>query len=494
MHGFQQQLSWCRSLLGGAAFSLAVLAAPVCGHAQTATITGNLGGFDVVNDTGQEAHGFEIQIEGITRNDLYYTGFGQRYGQGVVESYATGVYIRWLSPYDPGSQHFTATTPQYTSGTPISWNDCYSAGSRYGVSGCEHFGQSMRATNNIVSVTYRWLVADPSNPGNLIALGRPAAIVAPIAVVVPPVQVSSPPIVVAEVEAPEPPEAPEKFGDAQWMKVYKTQLTREVTLDELTSTNTTIVPEDPTQIEVAWDILQVQPPSNGNQKRTRKQNQGNLSPDTRSVVRRYELYKYTGTYDATTHEAICADGNLCNAPSPGELGDFISAQNSAINVSPDVISVTRTGNGSVSGVNGKLSCGNACSVFAPNGSTQTLTANPGGLVFTGWGGACSGTALTCSVVVNGPMQVSASFLPQFTLSVGRSNPGTIVGTPNGNDRQLNCGGNCSAKFTSGTVVTLTATPPTGKQFVNWSGACSGTAPTCLVSISKDTSVQAVFSK
>ncbi|HYW73781.1 MAG TPA: hypothetical protein VE961_22355, partial [Pyrinomonadaceae bacterium] len=64
----------------------------------------------------------------------------------------------------------------------------------------------------------------------------------------------------------------------------------------------------------------------------------------------------------------------------------------------------------------------------------------------------------------------------------------------GNDRALDCGGNCSAKFSQGTTVTLTATPAAGKLFVNWSGACSGTSPTCTLTIDKNTSVQAVFSK
>ena len=58
------------------------------------------------------------------------------------------------------------------------------------------------------------------------------------------------------------------------MKVYRTQLTREVTGDELVSGNVNVVPQDPTQIEVAWDILQASPPTvNGAQNRTRTRNQ-----------------------------------------------------------------------------------------------------------------------------------------------------------------------------------------------------------------------------
>jgi hypothetical protein len=302
--------------------------------------------------------------------------------------------------------------------------------------------------------------------------------------------VGASPTIVAQVEAPEPPETPEVFGTAQWVKVYKTQLTREATPEDLTSFNP-VVPQDASQLEVAWDILQASPPSNGNQKRNR--NQGTISPDTRAILRRFETYAYTGAYDATTHKAVCAD-SLCAAPSAGELGGFIAAQNSAVNLVPDALLVTRTGSGTVNGSNSKINCGNLCAVFTTNGTTLALTAIPGSNVFTGWTGACTGTQLTCSVPVNGAMQVGAKFQAQYTLSVGRSNSGTITATPSGIDRAINCGSNCSAKFLDSTTITLTATPPAGKTFVSWGGTCSGTAPTCTIILGKNTSVQANFGK
>ncbi|HEY3570968.1 MAG TPA: hypothetical protein VGP73_23760, partial [Thermoanaerobaculia bacterium] len=221
---------------------------------------------------------------------------------------------------------------------------------------------------------------------------------------------------------------------------------------------------------------------------------GSINADTRAIIRRYETYKFTGSYDVLTHQAVCADG-LCAAPSAGELGDFIAAQNSAVNLRPDSAIVTKTGSGSVSGTGAKINCGSTCSAFALNGTAVTLTASPAsGSVFTGWTGACSGTQATCNITVNGPVEVGAGFLPQFTLSVGRSNSGTVVGSPAGNDRAINCPGNCSAKFTQFTTVTLTAIPPTGKTFLGWGGACSGTAPTCSVFVTQSSSVQANFSK
>jgi hypothetical protein len=473
---------------------MALCAIPFAAYAQTAAISGVLGSFDVVNETGQDAHGFEIQIEGALPNDLYYTGYGQRYGIGTVVPYATGIYVRWASPYDSAHQQFTQTTQNHVGNPSFSWQDCYMGGAGYANSGCEALSQGLRYPYNTRLVaTGRWLVEDPQNPGSLIAVSPGVAIPLIVTYSFAPVTATfTAPVVVAVVEAPEPPEVIGQYGNAQWVKVYKNQLTREVTeadLDNLSS----IIPTDPTQLETAWDILQASPPSNGNQKQKRTQNQGSIAADTRAIVRRYETYKYTGAYDPLTHQVVCAD-LTCTAPSATELGDFIGAHNSAVNVTADSLTVTRSGAGSVTGASGKINCGGTCAMFAPNGTSLSLTASPGGLVFTGWSGACSGTQLTCTVTVKGATQVGATFLPQFTLSAGRSNPGTVSGTPAGNDRSIDCGGNCSAKFTQGTTVTLTATPPAGKTFASWGGACSGTAPTCSVTIAKDTSVQANFNK
>ena len=485
-------VSSCRKSGLVSALSLALLGAPIALRAQTATIEGTLSNFDVVNEIGADAHGFEIQLEGATQNDLYYTMFGQQYGMPAVVPYATGVYVRWQSPYDPASHQYTKRTPQHTPGVPYSWNDCYVGGSTYAYAGCEALGQGMRPTPQPITATGRWMVDDPQNPGTLIGAEPNVAIPFPSWSVGPFTTAGSSPVIATEVEAPEPPESPEVYGDAQWVKVYKTQLTRPVTPEDLTS-DSSVVPQDASQLETAWDILQAEPPSGGNQKR--KRNQGTISADTRAIIRRYETYKFTGAYDSVTHKAICADG-VCAAPAPDELGDFIAAQTSAVNVKPDALIVAKTGNGSVASSDKKvLNCGNSCSAFALKGTAVTLTANPAsGTVFAGWSGACAGTSPTCTVTVDGPVQVGAAFLGQYTLSLSRSNSGTVTGAPSGNDRRLDCGSNCSAKFTEGTTVTLTATPAAGKQFLNWTGACTGTAPTCKVFVNKDASVQAVFSK
>jgi len=119
-----------------------------------------------------------------------------------------------------------------------------------------------------------------------------------------------------------------------------------------------------------------------------------------AVVRRYEFYKYAGVYDAVTHEALCAD-LTCTAPSPGELGDAIGAQNAAGNLDVNALTVTIGGGGTVSSSDKVYSCGNRCyGVYNP-GSTVTLTAKANsGNTFAGWSGACIGNAPTCTVTMN----------------------------------------------------------------------------------------------
>jgi hypothetical protein len=453
--------------------------------AQTASFYGSLSNFDAVNNTGHEAHGFEIELEGLQANDVYYMFSALRYGQPTVIPTTTGVIVRWSSTYDRTLQRFSQTTTQHATGTPFA-GTCYQwNGPSYDNSGCEHFGVSLGA--NPTRTSYHWLVEDAQTPGALIAVNPPVAIPAPTYIFVPPPAAGDPPALAAEIEAPEPPESPELYGDAQWVKVFKTQLNRQVSLDELMSDNP-IVPQDAAQIEVGWEILQQSPPSAGNQKR--KRNQGSLDPTTRSVIRRYETYQFTGIYDPITHQVICGGDGTCSTPQPGELGDMIGAQMAAANVEVNALILAKTGNGSVSSTDKLLSCGNKCAATYEAGSQVTLTADPGNAAFAGWTGACSGNNLTCSVSVNGQTNVGANFVPAYNLSVSQSGKGIVVSAEPG----INCGRTCSAKFAQGTSLTLSAAPEVGFRFVNWTGACSGSAQTCSITINRDTSVQAVFSK
>ncbi|MDT5269639.1 MAG: hypothetical protein QOH49_1825 [Acidobacteriota bacterium] len=455
-------------------------------RAQTATVFGSLSNFDVINNTEHEAHGFEIELEGLQPGDVYYSFSAQRYGSPQLIPTATGVRVRWESAYDPGFQHFTQTTVAHTAGSSFA-GSCYQWGANYAASGCEHFGVSLRA--NATKTTYRWLIEDATAPGTLAPFDPPVAIPGPVYVVLPPAQVGEAPVLEAEIEAPEAPEGPELYGNAQWVKVFKSELQREVTLDELMSDNV-VVPQDAAHAEVAWEILQADPPSNrnGTRGRGRRGNSDALAAGTRAVVRRYEMYQYTGAYDPVTHEALCADG-LCNAPAEGEVGEFVGAQMAAANVGVPSVTISINGGGKVASSDRIISCGSKCSASYDMNAQVTLTASANsGSVFTGWTGACAGAQTNCTVSVNEALNVTANFAPLLNLVVKTAGSGSVTSSP----AAIDCGKTCSAKVTQGTRVTLTAAPAAGVKFTGWGGSCSGTLLTCSMTVNKDTQVQANF--
>ncbi len=78
----------------------------------------------------------------------------------------------------------------------------------------------------------------------------------------------------------------------------------------------------------------------------------------------------------------------------------------------------------------------------------------------------------------------------YTLTVSKSGSGTGAVTGG----SIFCGSTCSqSSITSGTSITLSATPTSGSTFTGWSGGgCSGT-DVCLVTLNADTSIRATFS-
>ena len=489
--------------------ALCLGAASLGAQAQAIVMAGVYQNFDVLNNTGAPTHGFEMEVYGVSKSQLtriFPSNFNAsviRYGIGSATDFPGGVHVRWVAPYDPATGTFTTATPVPVNLTTVPGDSCWTLGMplTYATAGCEHFGIS--ATANPTRILYRWLVADPATPGAVKPVGVDISLPAPIWSVVPPAQPALPPVVVAQVEAPPPP-APAVFGPAQWVKVYKTEQAGKVDLIDLMGDNRAVVPENAAQVEVGWSLLQQDPPALvGNQRRRGKLvNQGNLGNGNHAVVRRYEYYQYAGAYHPVTHEALCAD-LTCTAPGPGELGDAIGAQNVAANVDVSALMVQVSGSGGVSSSDNVFSCPSKCyGIYSP-GSTVTLTAKPNsGNTLTAWGGSCSGNALTCVVLVNAASSATATFAAvagagggggggaSYTLSVGKSNPGTVVSTPSG----INCGTTCSAKYAAGNAVTLVALPAPDKTFLGWSGACTGFVESCTVVMNADTKVQAGFSK
>lgn len=159
----------------------------------------------------------------------------------------------------------------------------------------------------------------------------------------------------------------------------------------------------------------------------------------------------------------------------------------------ELLTVTKTGNGTVTSTPAGISCGATCSAGFASGSTVTLTAvGTGGSTFSGWGGACSGAG-SCAVTMNGNQTVSASFTPPVaTATLTVTTAGTGAGSVSSSPAGINsCSATCTADFTVGTSVTLTPAAAGGSAFSGWSGACTGTGA-CVVVMSADQSVTATF--
>jgi len=177
------------------------------------------------------------------------------------------------------------------------------------------------------------------------------------------------------------------------------------------------------------------------------------------------------------------------------------------------LSVWVAGNGTVTsdppGINCRKDSG-PCSAEYAAGTVVNLTADPDpGESFIGWGGDCSGSNATCSVTMSEARSVYATFTqPYYRLSVyvygndptgNRTGGGNVTSEPpgiscGGWDQGGTTGGNCTAVFPRGTVVNLTATPDPGWSFGGWSGACTGTSPTCTLTMDSDKWVGAYFTK
>jgi hypothetical protein len=156
-------------------------------------------------------------------------------------------------------------------------------------------------------------------------------------------------------------------------------------------------------------------------------------------------------------------------------------------VNGTALTVSVTGSGTVASNPTGINCPSTCSAGFASGTPVTLTATPAnGWAFSGWSGACSGSA-GCTVTMNAPQSVTATFVQVFTLSATVSGSGSVTSSPTG----ITCPSTCSASFNAGTAVTLTATPANGFGFSGWSGACSGVG-NCVVTMNAAQSVTATF--
>ena len=156
--------------------------------------------------------------------------------------------------------------------------------------------------------------------------------------------------------------------------------------------------------------------------------------------------------------------------------------------------------GGMTSSNDQINCGTGsgqtdCTWSAPMGSTLTVEETPdSGTVFSGWGGACTGTNRACTTYLSSDRFVSAAWVPAsgatHLLTV------TVVGGGKVTGGGINCPGVCSATVPAGSTVTLTATAFDGFTFsgtdAGWSGDCSGESSTCSLAMTADHKATATF--
>jgi hypothetical protein len=166
------------------------------------------------------------------------------------------------------------------------------------------------------------------------------------------------------------------------------------------------------------------------------------------------------------------------------------------------VGVPGSGQGSVVAPNA-IACPGDCSqeyplgLFGSDPDVVTLTAiASAGSVFSGWSGACAGTAPTCQVTMSADRSVTATFesrqlVPsvQLSVAVGGNGQGT-VSSPGA----IACPGDCDQAYkqSDAVKVVLTAIPAQGSAFAGWAGACAGLAPTCELTMSESRSATAAF--
>jgi hypothetical protein len=148
---------------------------------------------------------------------------------------------------------------------------------------------------------------------------------------------------------------------------------------------------------------------------------------------------------------VTPDGIFTSSP----LQSFTTAAGT-----PQTLTISKngTGTGNVTSAPTGIDCGLTCSASFAQGASVTLTAAPVvGSSFGNWSGACTGTALTCTFVMNAASSVNASFsrdMGSLDLSV--------TGLPSASKATLGVTGpdgyNVPQTITTGTGVSLSDVP------------------------------------
>lgn len=316
-HMFHSQQNWrtlhCGALANFWGIAAAIVLSSLFGSTsvEAGPISGTLSNFDTYYDNTQtpsiDAYGAEIELEDIHSNDVQTT-YPSNYNSSLTTDISDlgnghfGTRIRFDGYNFPGTSGFIAPNPN-----PPSTN----GHACVGTAGCEHFGFS--ASVQPSAMRFFWLDQSGSRIGS-----TPLTIPNPTWTYVPPAA-GVPARIQAAVVVPEPVEVEAQLSDSLWMRIFVTETEVEVELDDLVSDGV-LVPHEETETEIEWEFLE------GGEM---FELDADVPEAGKSIVRRYEYFKYTGPY-SDEHEPTAPPWDGVG-DFPPTAGAFIAANMVAVN-------------------------------------------------------------------------------------------------------------------------------------------------------------------
>ena len=179
----------------------------------------------------------------------------------------------------------------------------------------------------------------------------------------------------------------------------------------------------------------------------------------------------------------------------------VQARNQSIGAQPFggfILTVERTGDGTVMSVPPGIDCGDTCTGVFPAGAPVVLeTLLPDPELQPTWGGDCAGAeGPICQLTMDSNKSVTVAFEGPgepgaFSLTVTVTGPGSVQSVP----PAIDCPGTCEAEFDPNTPVVLTAVPGLPAIFGGWGGDCSVFAalPACTLVMDAPKAASASFS-
>jgi subtilisin family serine protease len=161
------------------------------------------------------------------------------------------------------------------------------------------------------------------------------------------------------------------------------------------------------------------------------------------------------------------------------------------------ISISLPGKGSaqITSSPAGISCPSTCNAaFLPGTLIKLSAAVASNSYLQTWGlSGCTSSASTCSITLDADTSIAVAVEPKVLMPVTISGQGSVmIAAASGSSAAMTCSTSCSYLYQPGISLSLTASPNSNSQFSRWSGACSGTSPTCTFTPAASATVSATF--